>query len=209
MNTARIPPITSVILVATTLLALSGCAFGTRQADLSYPPHEQGEGKVIAVAKADPAGMPGCCEVLLTVRDMRARTDRVGNVRNGFGMDTADVVTDVDVRTWVEDAFRHDLAQAGWVVLPAAVVPGDDAVRLDADITKVHCDAYLSYDGNVAMSVTLAQPGAQPFERHYEGSGSVGISWAATAKSYAESLSLALQDAIAQVMTDLARYERH
>lgn len=207
MNTPRILRNTGALLVTAAVLALSGCAFGTRHAELSYPPHEHADGKVLSVAHADPA-MPGCCDVLLTVRDMRAKTDRVGNVRNGFGMDTADVVTDADVRAWVENAFRHDLEQAGYVVRPTGA-EAQDAVRLDADITKVHCDAYLTYDGNVAMSVTLAQPDTERFERHYEGSGSAGVSWAATSKSYGESLSLALQDAIAQVMTDLASYGRH
>lgn len=198
---------TSVGLLAISVLAgLSGCAFGTRHAELNYPP-AKGGGEVIATAEA--AGTPAGAgfDVILAVADMRASKERIGNVKNGFGMDTANVVTEADIRTWVEDAFTRELTDAGYAVIPAGSGTGPDtAIKLDAEVTKVYCDAYLTYDGEVLMTVTLSRQGAPAHVKAYEGSGSVGLSWAATAKSYGESLSLALQDGIRQVMADLAAY---
>jgi hypothetical protein len=205
MNAARGFRALGGLLVITALASLSGCAFGTRHAELSYPPSKASG--VIATAEA--AGTPAAAgfEVILAVADMRASTERIGNVRNGFGMDTASVVTDTDVRAWVESAFMNELAGAGYTVIPAEGETGHDtAISLDAELTKVYCDAYLTYDGEVLMTVTLSRQDVLPVEKAYEGSGSVGLSWAATAKSYGESLSLALQDTIRQVMADLAAY---
>jgi hypothetical protein len=188
------------------LTMLSGCAFGTRHADLAYPP---ANGGAMVIAQAEAAGAPAVAryDVILAVADMRATTERVGNVRNGFGMDTADVVTASDVRAWVESAFMYELVGAGYTVIPAgSEVDDETAVMLDADVTKVYCDAYLTYDGEVLMTVTLSQHGSPPLHKAYQGSGSVGLNWGATGTSYGESLSLALKDAIGKVMSDLAAY---
>ena len=190
------------LLIILGLSVSSGCAFGTRHAELTYPPVDREPGALVAAARAGEAGA-ACCDVVLNVSDMRAETRRIGNVRNTFGMDTADVVTSDDVRTWVEDAFKHELTSAGYAVVPAG---SDHAIMLDADITKVHCDVYLTYDGEVSMTVSLSREGMPALEKHYEGSGSVGLSWAATAQSYAGSLALALQDAVSHVMQDLAKF---
>jgi uncharacterized lipoprotein YajG len=206
MNASRGYGSLGALIIVLGLVNLSGCAFGTRHAELGYPPAEPEAGGMIAAARAADALTPGCCEIVISVSDMRARTDRIGNVRNTFGMDTADVVTKDDVRAWVEDAFTHELTGAGYTVLPAGS-GAENAILLKASITNVHCDAYLTYDGDVLMTVTLSRQDQPDFAKSYEGSGSVGLSWAATAKSYAESLALALEDAIAQVMVDLARFQ--
>lgn len=206
MNASRGLRALSGLLVVTALTSLSGCAFGTRHAELNYPP-SKGGAEVIATAEASVVPAAAGIDVILAVSDMRASKERIGNVRNGFGMDTANVVTEADIRAWVEGAFTRELTDAGYVVIPAGSGTGPEtAITLDAEVTKVYCDAYLTYDGEVLMTVTLARQGAPAHVKAYEGSGSVGLSWAATAKSYGESLSLALQDGIRQVMADLAAY---
>lgn len=196
------------MLVAAGLAVSSGCAFGTRHAELVYPPRDHGGGAIAAV-KADDTGNLACCDIVLAVSDLRTKTDRVGNVRNTLGMDTADVVTQDDVRAWVERAFAYELQRAGYTILPAgSAAGGGTPISLDAVVTKAHCDVYLTYGADIRMTVKISRQGAPAFERHYEGAGSVGLSWAATAKSYSESLALALQDAISQVLADLASYQR-
>ena len=64
----------------------------------------------------------------------------------------------------------------------------------------------MTYDADVSMAVTLTLKDQQPFQRSYEGDGSVGVNWGATGKSYAESLSLALQDAITKMLADIAEF---
>ena len=94
--------ITTMILAAA--LTLSGCAFGTRYVDLSYPPEKQVEFATAATETRMPGGpYPGT--VALAVWDKRAEQDRVGNIRNTMGMDTASVLTDDNVSIWVHDAL--------------------------------------------------------------------------------------------------------
>lgn len=195
-------------LVVLGMVVLSGCAFGTRHAELSYPPEGGEGGGLVAAARADTGNVPGCCEVILAVSDRRTETRRIGNVRNGFGMDTADVVTGSDVTAWVAGAFRQELAEAGYTVVPPeSDASSTGAIRLEAEIIKVHCDVIFSYEGDVWINVYLSRQDNAPIANSYHGSGSAGLNWAATSESYAESLARALRDAITQVMTDLAQYQ--
>lgn len=197
-----------LLLVVLGMAALSGCAFGTRHVELSYPPKTGDGGGLVAAARADTGKVPGCCEVILAVSDRRTETRRIGNVRNGFGIDTADVVTDSGVTAWVAGAFRQELAEAGYTVIPAeSDAASAGAVRIEAEITKVYCDVIFSYEGDVWMNVYLSRQDNAPIANSYHGSGSAGLNWAATSDSYAESLARALRDAVTQVMTDLAQYQ--
>ena len=188
------------------VMGASGCAFGTRQADLAYPPKEK-DGGVVATAQAATTASPQGRRVVLAVTDERPNKARIGNVRNAFGMDTANVVTNDDVAAWVAGALRHDLAAGGYSVDTSGAGAGEGTVQLEARVIEVYCDVYMTYDGDVTLDVTFTAPGRPPLEKYYEGAGSVGVNWAATAESYAESLARALQDAISQVMKDLTAYE--
>jgi hypothetical protein len=197
----------TVLIVLSSILGITGCAFGTRHAELSYPPKADNGGKLIASAHAQASVSGEPREVIVQVTDQRASRERVGNVRNGFGIDTANVVTDDDIRLWVESALTSELANAGYtIVADGDRATGDDAIGLYAEILEVYCDVYMTYDADVSMEVTLTVKDQQPFQRSYEGDGSVGVNWGATGKSYAESLSLALQDAITRILADLAEF---
>jgi hypothetical protein len=207
MNTSRTTTGLGAVLIVVSLAGAGGCAFGTRHAELSYPPNPGNT--LIDSARAESGAGPACCDVVLTVSDRRATTARIGNVRNTFGMDTADVVTQDDVRSWVEGALTQELRNAGYAVIAdQGSAASGEAIRLNAEIIKVHCDVYMTYDGEVSMAVTLSAKDQAPLARNYEGSGGVGLNWAATADSYAQSLALALQNAISQVLVDLAQYQK-
>lgn len=187
-------------------LVLGGCAFGTRTVVLHYPPEEPAEG-MIGSAHAAPAVTAEQGIVVLSLSDQRAERGRVGNVRNGFGMDTADVVTNDDVTAWVQGALEQELAHAGYrVIPPGELESGSDAIDLQADIVRVYCDVYMTYDGEVSLLVNLKGGGRDAVTTQLLGEGGVGLNWAATAESYGESLALALQDVIAKLLAELAGY---
>jgi hypothetical protein len=193
-----------LVLIATAAL-LSGCAFGTRTAHLTYPPEESEHG-AIPVAHAQEVQPDRERVVVLGVTDDRSEKSRIGNVRNTFGMDTADVVTGDDVRGWVEAALKSELERAGYTVVQEGAPQADDAVSLQTSVVKVYCDVYMTYDGEVYLSVNLHDRNRSPTSKLIEGEGSVGLNWAATAESYAESLALALQSAISKVLIELEAY---
>jgi hypothetical protein len=194
------------IALIASMLALTGCAFGTRMAELSYPPNEQGGG-LIESAHAAQTEMPRSRNIVLNVSDERSERSRIGNVRNTFGMDTADVVTKDDVAGWVEGALANELTNAGYhVTRSGEAAIGDGVISLQAEILTVYCDVYLTYDGEVSMMVILEGKERDTIRKQFEGEGGVGLNWAATSESYAESLALALKDVISKILTEVAAY---
>jgi hypothetical protein len=133
-------------------VGMGGCAFGARRATLHYPPAaEPGAG----TARAAPAAAASKAEIALApFADGRTDKKQVGSVRNGFGMPTADVVTNDSVPDWVTGAVRTELTKAGYRVIDnngdAPTTP-----TLAGDITNVWCDAYFTYLGEVNLNVRL------------------------------------------------------
>jgi hypothetical protein len=197
------------VLVIFGWLGLNGCALGTRHGHLTYPP-ENGESKgLIASAHASSARPSASRDILLTVSGNRTVMHLVGHVKNGFGMDMAAVETEDNIQMWVQDALTQELTHAGYnVTSDATVAAKESAIALDAESLKVYVDSYWTYNGDVELIVTLSRIDRKAFKRHYAGHGSIGINYAATAKGYGESLELALQDTISQLLVDLSQYEQ-
>ena len=191
--------ITTMILAAA--LTQSGCAFGTRYVDLSYPPENQVE---FATAEAE-TGMrsgpyPGT--VALAIWDKRAEQDRVGNIRNTMGMDTASVLTDDNVSIWVHDAIAAELNSLGYRVTDRHEPLDEPSVTLTADITKVYCDVYAMYDGEVTFVAMLTGPDGETLTREFPAKVVSGISFAGTGTAIQESIAQALQTAIRQMLLE-------
>ena len=186
------------------IIFLNGCAFGTREALLTYPPPVDQEGGQVAHA-ANQATKNGVKVIIGDVEDKRTVTHRVGNVRNGFGMDTADVVATNNVRDWVVEALQWELNNAGYsVVKPADIGKDvDSAVNVTGAIQTIYCDVYMTYDGDATVQLKAVQNGKEIVHNLYVGSGSAGMNWAATEESYSISLGLALQDAIGKFINEL------
>jgi hypothetical protein len=194
------------IALVSSVLLLTGCAFGTRTAVLTYPPGDESEG-LVESAQAAEMETTRSKSVYLTVSDERADRSRIGNVRNGFGMDTADVVTEDDIAGWVESAIAMELQQAGYDVVQGEASPSsDDVIGLNAEVLKIYCDVYMTYDGEVSLMVNLKGDDGNEVRKQIEGKGGVGMNWAATSKSYAESLALALEDAISKIELELEAF---
>jgi hypothetical protein len=180
------------------LLLTSGCAFGTRHAKLTYPPGALSEK---AATNACPAGSKGRI-VLQRFSDDRANKRLVGHVRNGWGMKTAEVVSDDgDLSDLITGAVRSELQKAGYEVLSDAAAGG--LPQLAGGLTAMYCDAYLTYEGKATLVVRVNRDGNEVFKRTYEGQGSAGLNWTMSSASYGKSLSVALQEAILALVADL------
>jgi len=84
---------------------LSGCAFTTDYASLSYVP------------QTGVSPVPGARAVTVQVKVTDARTiqkDKVGSVINGWGADTAPILTTNDVAGLVKGAIETELANRGF-----------------------------------------------------------------------------------------------
>ena len=192
----RINFFAAAVLIAGGLL--SGCAFGERQASLGYPPAE--DANAGGTAQAAPAPTARGTVYLETFNDVRSDKTVVGHVRNGFGMKTAEVVAQKDVPAWVREALVYELEAAGYRVQDGGDVPVG-AATMSGDILRVYCDAYFTYDGEVTLRIETSKDGQALMNQTFTGTGSAGISWAATGDSYSQSLSLALRATLRQVLS--------
>lgn len=179
-------------------LTLSACAFGTRQPTLVYPPAAEA-GAAQAASAASPKSLP---IVLQPFVDARKDRSKVGTVRNGFGMPTADVVPTNNVADWFNAALRAELQKSGYTVL-AAPEPGKSFAVLAGQIRNVWADMYFNYNGEIAFDAQLKQGGKDLLAKHYEGTGSAGVAWAATADSYAQTLAISLANTLKPFIAEL------
>ena len=190
-----------------TLIITSGCAFGTRQPTLVYPPKEETSNTGVAYA-ATPSVQHQNKIVLQPFTDQRTDKKLVGTVRNTFGMRTADVIPANNVATWVTDAVKIELEANGYDVLgktPDGVENGQYAT-VSGEILNVFCDMYLSYTGQVSLIVKASKEGTVLLNKSYSGEGSAGLAWAMTEESYSQSLALALASALKQFVADLDQH---
>ena len=193
-----------IISILTVVTLLSGCAFGTREVMLAYPPSVTENGIKEAQASAQTA--KNDIKVIIgKLDDKRTVTHRIGNVRNGFGMDTADVVATNDVRNWVVNALEWELNNAGYSVTRSES-GGDDtksAVTISGEINEIYCDVFFTYDGKATVILKAMQHGKDIVNNTYIGSGSAGTNWAASSEGYGKSLAKALQVAMNKFINEL------
>lgn len=184
------------------LALLAGCAFGTRQPTLIYPPASETGSKAAAQAAVTPV-RKNVQIMLKPFVDQRSDKKVVGTVRNALGMRTADVIPTNNVSDWVTQAVMTELQNHGYT----AIGPGDSGDTkgkvISGDILNVFCDMYFSYTGQVSLVVRVSEDGKELLNKHYSGEGSAGLAVAMTAESYAQSLALALSSALQQFIGDL------
>ena len=97
-----------IVTVLVFMSFLAGCAFGTRQPTLIYPPAPESGATPVANAAATSA--PKNLRInLVPFVDQRSDKKVVGTVRNGFGMRTADVIPTNSVADWVTQALKMEL----------------------------------------------------------------------------------------------------
>lgn len=186
------------------VIGLSGCAFGTRQPTLTYPPAAEAGDAAVAAPVASVTAK-GKTVILSNFRDERSDKTVVGTVRNGFGMRTADVVPTNSVTDWVTQALGSELRASGFEVKPGnSMNPGDpDSMLVSGDVLNVFCDMYMSYTGQVSLLTKVNTGKGELMTKHYAGEGSAGLAFAATGESYAQSLALALRNALRKFIADL------
>jgi hypothetical protein len=185
----------------------AGCAFGNRHVILTYPPQHAAGGRLTAVAEAasPPAGT-GEKVILVMFLDQRPNRSAVGAVHNGFGMHTADVLAQNNVADWVVGAVAVELERAGFAVSKAKDVPPSPALPVvTGEILKVYCEAYMRYESDVSFAVRVESNGKEILRKTFQGQIDSMTNWGASAKSYGQALSLALETAAQSFAAELRR----
>ena len=175
----------NIVLMLLLALQISGCAFGTRHPLLTYTP---------LAKSSEPRNISVYVEPF---KDERTERNVIGHVRNGWGMKTADVVTDTDISQWVTDALKTELGNGGYVV----VKDRTDLVA-GGEVITVYCDSFMQYEGTVTLGAILKKNGETLIDKKYTGKAT-NLNWAATAKSYGLTLDKSLQNAMQQIIADI------
>ena len=177
--------LTMMIALGFIPVVLTSCAFGTRHPLLEYK---------VVTANSQPKNITVYVE---NFKDERTEKNLIGNVRNGWGLKTADVVTDTDIAEWVTDALKTELGNGGYVV-------AKDRTELIAggEVLTVYCDSYMQYEGNVTLGMVLKRNGETLIDKKYTGKAT-NLNIAATAKSYGKTVEQSLQNAMKQIISDI------
>ena len=185
------PVLSAIAALVVTLLLLSGCAFTTGHVDLSYQPTSQ-------PTKIAGSNSP---HVLVEVTDKRP-TQAVGQKINGFGMKTADIVSNSDVPKTLKNAFETELSNRGFTE-----GGGGDliSVRL-SNFQNQFTLGFFSGDAaaTIGMDVTVKRPdGSVAYNQYVIGQNKESVEIASEGNAE-RVLNAALQDAVSKVFGDNA-----
>lgn len=176
------------VFFLTCVLTLCGCAFGTRNALLTY--------QVDRPLLSSPNGIK---IHVADFRDDRTDPQLVGHVLNGLGMKTAQVRSGNSVAEWVREALVSELKASGYEVVDSA----QGAAVIDGKVVNIDCTSYMTYEGKVGLDVKLKRGNEVILDKTYFGKADEGLNWAMTSKSYAIVLQSALRNVLIQVMSDV------
>ncbi len=183
----------NLFLLCLSLLTMSGCAFGTRHVTLN---------PIKTSLSLDATGQ----NVYIEVIDKRNPSLKpvVGHVKNGYGMKTADVISDKEVSSWVKDSIVEELKRADAVILPDDKNLDNKTSKIIVDVLVCYAQAYWNYGGEVSVVVTVKKDNKDIIkEKNYTGKATLGTNWGARAASYQEVLELAMEDMLQKLMSDL------
>ena len=195
--------------VSLILLVLStGCAFGNRKVNLSYPPQR-------AATTSRPSDSPAPSStaesgvvtvVLVDFLDQRPKKTTVGDIHNGFGMHTADVIAQNSVPEWVASGVALELQKAGFKVIRAHSIPtAAESSVITGEVLTAYCASWTKYEGDVSFAARVEYKGKELLRKTYQGKIDSMTNWGASSKSYGLALSLALESAAQGFAAELRR----
>ena len=177
-------------LLAVTLL-LGGCAFTTGHVDLAYQP----------TTEATKLATPDSPHVTVVVTDKRP-TQVVSQKINGFGMKTADIVSNSDVPATLKSAFETELNSRGF-----SEGAGGNVILVSlSNFQNQFTLGFFSGEATAAigMQVTVQHPeGSVVYDKYVTGDSKDWVEIAGEDNA-GRQLNAAMQDGVSKVFSDSA-----
>jgi len=177
--------------LAAALLLLSGCAFTTGHVDLAYQPTTQ----------ATKLATPESPHVSVVVTDKRP-TQVVGEKINGYGMKTAEIVSNTDVPGTLKSAFETELNSRGFTEGAGGNVLSVTLSNFENQFTM----GFFSGDATatIGMQVTVKRPdGSVAYDKYVTGQSKDWVEVTGEDNAGRE-LNAAMQDGVTKVFSDSA-----
>ncbi len=154
---------TAVLLLV--LLVVQGCAFTGVHLPLALPEDSTLAGPLSGVEQKN--------FTVVRIEDVRDDKARIGHVRNGFGMITADFLSEEPVESVVRRAVEATLAENGHVV-------GDSGIRVTGEISVfwVETDVNardIELMGQIACELVFFNESEELYRNDFVGSHSVRV----------------------------------
>ena len=176
------------LLLLVLVLCLSGCAFGTRKPLLTY------------TATLPTASKNNIAIKVATFKDERTWSkEKIGDVKNGYGMRCADIIPQNSVTGWIENAFKTELSNAGYTISDDA----STATTLEGTVLDVYVNAYMNYGGRIKLNVVLKKDNNIILSKEYFSEKNCGPAWASTEASFAKTIETTLQDVMKNIIPDI------
>ena len=185
------PSLDAIARVLAATILLSGCAFTTGHVDLDY----QSQVTPTRVAEGDSP------RIGVAVADKRP-TQVVGHKINGYGMKTAEIISDSDVPDTVKKAFEQELKARGFTV-------GTGGILVSVSLNDFESEYSMGWfsgqaTANMGMDVSVVQTnGAITFEKHIVGHNEESVMTAGEGNAQ-DTLNAAMRDAVSNVFGDPA-----
>jgi hypothetical protein len=162
------------------------------------------------VAPSPTASQNGKVVSVARPQDLRPDPTTVGNIRNGYGMVTAQVRSNSDVAMWVANSLIGGLEQAGYRVERAETVEtAQTPIAIDIGVSRVFTEyvpTFFTIDGkaDVAAQVEVYKQGQRILRRVYTGKyENANFVVATSAGEYQELLNEAMKDFLQKAIPDL------
>jgi uncharacterized lipoprotein YajG len=151
-----------VLLLAAVFALVQGCAFGTARLNVAARPSANFKGPLSRVAPLSFDVMP--------LEDTRSDKARIGSKKNGYGQNTADIVTTRPVTELVAEAIRAGLQQNG----QTASVPAN--INISGSVTRFWFEVKpnfwtVEFTGNVECDLEFVstRTGTTVYKSRYSG----------------------------------------
>src|SRR4030042_899356 len=140
---------------------------------------------------------------LVPLPDTWSSQQKIGDVRNSYGMSLQDVVADNSVANWVTQALKMEMEKLGYqVTLANPDNPPSSGLVISGEVLTVYCSSMYAYDADVAFRIKMMKDGQNISSQRYSGKGG-GAFLLATPGGYAHALARALNKAIQEFLRDL------
>jgi uncharacterized lipoprotein YajG len=148
------------------------------------------------------------CVTVDSFQDTRSQPQKIGALRNGYGMPIVKITTDDDVPTWMKTALEEELANAGFTVINKEK---EDTYYIKGSILRISSGTYLTYSGKISMEMTLNQGSNVLLKKQYTSKENDGRCWILTpfinsrrqASKCSKALSYSLQEIYKQFIADV------
>lgn len=154
----------SLPVLCASLVALSACAFGTRNVNLVY-------GDRVTTSVAAPASRSPVAVARFADQRESDEKSRLGWVRDTYGIPTAPVHAIQDPVLWVNDGIARALESRGYRVQRVEASVADDSLpTVTGAVTRVYSGMYANIDAHVEASVAIQKRGQTIYSTTCNGS---------------------------------------